>query len=158
MNRIYFTVDGKPKPQKRHRTNQGRTYDPSAQDKREFYLQSRQYAPKEPIVGPVLLYVVFYMPVPKGAARALRVDVQSEDGFSTTPGGTSGRMCDAYTGAAMPLARIFHTKRPDVDNLLKLVKDSLTGLFWVDDSQVQIGGCFKIYSHSPRTVIELFWG
>ncbi|KKL49656.1 hypothetical protein LCGC14_2313300, partial [marine sediment metagenome] len=37
------------------------------------------------------------------------------------------------------------------------VKDALNGLMWVDDSQVQIGGAFKILSHNPRTEIELFY-
>lgn len=35
-----------------------------------------------------------------------------------------------------PMPREWHIGRPDTDNLLKGVKDSLKGLFWRDDSQV----------------------
>ena len=80
MNHIYFSVEGKPKAQKRHGDRKhGGKYDPSAQDKRDFNLQSRRHAPKEPIVGPVLLYLVFYMPVPKGALQVVKEDVSSHD-------------------------------------------------------------------------------
>jgi len=30
----------------------------------------------------------------------------------------------------------YHTKRPDLDNLIKSVKDALTGIIWKDDSQI----------------------
>ena len=180
MHRIYFTIPGKPKPQKRHSPQRPpqkvwhliaqakalgvklvsvMNRDPSAQDKREFNIQSRRYAPKEPIVGPVLLYVVFYMPVPKGAVKRIReyADFETED--SRPP--LEIAMHQTFSCARPEAYRIgeqYHTKRPDVDNLLKLVKDSLTGLMWVDDSQVQIGGAFKVYSHKLRTEIELYWG
>ena len=75
------------------------------------------------------------------------------DRLGRGPGQISALMRDPVVNE-LPL----HTKRPDVDNLLKLVKDALTGLMWVDDRQVQIGGCFKIYSHKPRTEIEIYWG
>ena len=150
MNRIYYTIEGKPKPQKRHRDRVGGKYDPSAQDKREFNLQSRRYAPEAPISGPVLLYVVFYMPVPKGALVGLKTVV---DDWDWAYGKNTPRQISKFEAIGTP----FHTKRPDSSNMLKFIEDALTGLFWVDDSQVQIGGCFKIYSHNPRTEIELYW-
>ena len=159
MKHILFTIDGKPKPQKRYGTNRGRTYDPSAQDKREFNLQSRRYAPKEPITGAVLLYVVFYMPVPKGAAKRIKKAAETFAIARRTPLEVTAHVALAAGGIqSIKVGFGFHTKRPDVYNLLKMLKDALTGLMWVDDSQVQIGGCFKIYSHNPRTVIEIYWG
>ena len=180
MHRIYFTIPGKPKPQKRHSPQRPpqkvwhliaqakalgvklvsvMNRDPSAQDKREINLQSRRYAPKEPSTGAVLLYVVFYMPVPKGAAKRIKKTAES---FALARRGPLEVTAHFSLGVgsiqSIKVGFGFHTKRPDCDNLLKIVKDALTGLFWVDDSQVQIGGCFKIYSHKPRTEIELFWG
>lgn len=32
--------------------------------------------------------------------------------------------------------RLWHTKKPDLDNLIKAVKDSLNGIAWCDDAQV----------------------
>ena len=162
MNRIYYTIDGKPKPQKRHSPQKPpqkvwhliaqakalgvklvsvMNRDPSAQDKREFNLQSRRYAPKEPIVGPVLLYLVFYMPVPKGAGKGLSLNVAVYDEIQIRQGDrrdlfnpTPLNVADSFSGEMRfgPPAKTkapLHTKRPDVDNLLKLVKDSLTVTF-----------------------------
>lgn len=48
----------------------------------------------------------------------------------------------------------FHVVRPDWDNLGKLVSDAANGVVWHDDSQVALGGVFKIYTQGmPR--IEL---
>ena len=150
MNRIYWTVPGKPIPQARHRTNKGRTYDPSAKAKQEFNLQSRRYAPSEPISGPVLLYLVFYMPVPKGALKAFKKIVDLHDKTFAIPRYQCQRTFSSLKG-------MFHTKRPDSTNLQKLVEDALNGLFWIDDSQVQIMGAPKIYSHNPRTEVEIYY-
>lgn len=35
-----------------------------------------------------------------------------------------------------PMPRLWHEKKPDVDNLVKSLCDALTGLAWVDDTQV----------------------
>lgn len=45
-----------------------------------------------------------------------------------------------------PMPREEHLSKPDTDNLLKSVKDALTGILWVDDSQVwrEIGE--KVYA------------
>ena len=152
MNRIYFSIPGKPKPQARHRTNKGRTYDPSAKLKADFALQSARYAPKSPISGPVLLYLVFYMPVPKGAPKKQRLAIAGDDMIPWSP----------YKCSQESIDRIFrcnhlHIKRPDSTNLQKLVEDALNGLFWIDDSQVQIMGAPKIYSYNPRTEVEIYY-
>ena len=48
-----------------------------------------------------------------------------------------------------------HTKRPDIDNLRKLVMDALTNVFWRDDSLVCEGTTIKKYSDQPRTEIRI---
>jgi len=46
-----------------------------------------------------------------------------------------------------------HISKPDVDNLLKFVKDALNGFVWSDDRQiVRVYGA-KAYSEDPRTEI-----
>tara|TARA_Y100001963_G_C6725144_1_gene421070 strand:+ start:857 stop:1303 length:447 start_codon:yes stop_codon:yes gene_type:complete len=40
----------------------------------------------------------------------------------------------------------WRAKRPDLDNLTKLVKDALNGVLWVDDSQIVKLDASKIYS------------
>jgi len=59
------------------------------------------------LMGPVVLQVTFRMPRPK-----------------------------AMLWKTKPMPEEYHTKKPDLDNLLKAVKDALTGLAWRDDAQV----------------------
>ena len=42
------------------------------------------------------------------------------------------------------------TKRPDLDNLLKAIKDGMNGIAWLDDSQVvSLVDCRKVYAEQP---------
>lgn len=48
------------------------------------------------------------------------------------------------------------TKRPDVDNLVKLVCDALNGWAYHDDSQVVSASVLKVYAdEGPHTVVTL---
>jgi Holliday junction resolvase RusA-like endonuclease len=40
---------------------------------------------------------------------------------------------------------VYHTKRPDLDNLAKAVKDALRGIIYQDDSQIVEAHLFKKY-------------
>ena len=48
----------------------------------------------------------------------------------------------------------FHTKRPDVDNLAKAVKDALKGIVYADDSQIVEAHLYKQYG-GPEVRIEI---
>jgi len=50
-------------------------------------------------------------------------------------------------------APVFHTKRPDLDNLLKLAEDSMNGIFYKDDSQIADIHARKVYGNRPMTVV-----
>ncbi len=43
---------------------------------------------------------------------------------------------DAMRWKTKSMPRVPHTKKPDVDNLLKSLLDALSGLAWVDDSRI----------------------
>jgi crossover junction endodeoxyribonuclease RusA len=49
-----------------------------------------------------------------------------------------------------------HTKRPDVDKLLRGLKDGLTGICFEDDSQVNQALIQKRYGSPERTEIKIF--
>lgn len=51
-----------------------------------------------------------------------------------------------------------HTKRPDLDNLIKFMKDCANGILWHDDSQVVTVLAIKQYGHIPGTRVILRWG
>ena len=42
------------------------------------------------------------------------------------------------------------TKRPDLDNVVKAIKDGMNGIAWLDDSQVvRLMDCRKVYAEQP---------
>lgn len=49
--------------------------------------------------------------------------------------------------------RIWHTQRPDIDNVWKLIADSAKGVAWGDDCQVVYGPCFKVWSSTAEEVV-----
>jgi crossover junction endodeoxyribonuclease RusA len=79
-----------------------------------------QQAGVRPMVGPVMVRMTFVMPRPKAHLRK--------------------------SGAIKETAPTFHTSKPDVDKLVRLVFDALTGIAWKDDSQAQIRAANKIYT------------
>lgn len=163
MTRIHFEVPGNPKAQKRHKPHvraygKGKYHihseDPSESDKADFLALCRDNAPEKPIEGAVVLYVVFWMPIPKGTSQKKVKGMRLNFYDGMEPEGVTSFL-SKYGLDKMPPS--FHLKRPDYDNLVKMVKDALTGIYWKDDSQVQGGGTFKIYSHRPRTEIEIIY-
>ena len=48
-----------------------------------------------------------------------------------------------------------HVKKPDLDNLIKALKDAAKGILWHDDSQVVQLSARKVYGATPMTVIEV---
>ena len=56
---------------------------------------------------------------------------------------------------SLPKKVIHHVKRPDLDNLVKSVKDALNGVVWRDDSQVFSLHIYKRYGDPPRVEITV---
>jgi len=48
-----------------------------------------------------------------------------------------------------------HVSRPDVDNLIKFVNDSLNDVLWIDDAIIYEMVMRKFYSDRPRTLITI---
>ncbi len=159
--RIRFSIPGNPTAQKRHRTvTRGRDgkplpypiqYDESESDKGDFLSLCMANRPKQPIEGLVIISMAFWMMIPKGYSKKFKAAVTEWE--QNRPHDLSGRPLALHKSFNQPLA---HIKRPDVDNLIKFVLDALKGTYWKDDTQVQIRCAFKLYSHSPRTELEIY--
>lgn len=144
MIAIEFRVHGEPKAQPRPRAFARKMGDKyvarvfesgTAEGWKSLIAQAaRPHTPKAPLVGPVFVDVVFYFARPKShyvgnnPAKALRKD-----------------------------APLYHTSKPDRDNLDKAVLDALTQLggFWRDDAQVCSGIIAKMYSDQPGVHVEI---
>lgn len=57
--------------------------------------------------------------------------------------------------AAMQAGTLPPSRKPDIDNVLKVVLDALNGVAYKDDSRVVCVEAEKIYSHTPKLVIEM---
>lgn len=56
---------------------------------------------------------------------------------------------------SLPNRITYHTKRPDLDNLIKAVMDALNGVVWRDDSQVVEKHVYKYYACSERPHVTI---
>ena len=138
---IKFTILGKPKALKRHRPSaRGGYYDPSSKDKKDIMLQIAKFKPKTPFAGDICLHLTFYMPRPKSHYR-------------------TGKRSHVRKAKAP----VFHSVKPDLDNLVKLISDCIGNrTFIVDDSQICALSAIKVYSNNlewnndhPRTEVEI---
>lgn len=126
---VVLEVLGEPKPLARARHGRGRTFDPKQnrvnKDTVRFAWQQARAAPfgREPIQ---MLVECFF---PRPASH-----------FGT------GRNANVLKESAP----VWHTKRPDGDNLLKLVKDALNTIAYVDDSQIVDARVTKAYASAGR--------
>lgn len=57
--------------------------------------------------------------------------------------------------AAIEAGKILPKKKPDIDNVIKIVLDSLNGIAYKDDSQVVMVSGRKIYGKEPKLIIEM---
>ena len=134
---MYFTVNGNPRPQQRHRSAKwGGVYDPSAKDKKALYKKVVEFAPKKPFLGSLMVQLVFYMPRPKSHYK-------------------TGR----YSHILKDSSPRFHSAKIDADNLAKLTLDVLENAgFYKNDSQICQLQIEKIYcelGEKPRTEIHI---
>ena len=114
---VTITVPGVPVAQPRQRvTKTGFNYTPTRHPanawKAAVAIEWRNTTQQPPMEGPVRLSVEFVLP--RTQSRPGKVPVAF---WSKTQ-------------------RVVHPSKPDLDNLLKAVKDALTKLAWKDDSQV----------------------
>jgi Holliday junction resolvase RusA-like endonuclease len=137
--KIVLTVYGVPQALKRHRHKAigkfVQTYDPSCEDKENFLWKAiSENKPDAPMIGAIELNIIFYMPRPKshyGSGKNETVLKKS--------------------------APKYHTKKPDLDNMIKFVKDALNGVYWKDDCQIyKLDDTQKVYTlMTPRIEIVI---
>lgn len=95
----------------------------------KFLECARGYAPSMPFTGPLELSVFAWFPIPESYSKKRVHEIILTD----------------YA----------HTTKPDLDNIVKLVKDSLNGLFWVDDKQVYKITAAKRYTSDSVTGYQI---
>ena len=131
---VFIHVPYEPFPQGRPRVTRWGTYDPSKDKKNWFktiaadeYFKQR----KEPIKAPIEIEIIFVLPIPKSTSKK--------------------------KAKQMIEGSIKHVKKPDLDNLSRLVTDGLTGIVYEDDRQIYKMVLSKKYGECPSTSIHVCW-
>jgi Holliday junction resolvase RusA-like endonuclease len=129
---VQFTVPGLPVALKRPRmTKRGIVYDPSKKEKQMFAIKCNQYRPQKPWKGPIGIDINFLFKRPVSHIK------KNNELRKNAPGS--------------------HIYKPDIDNLVKFVLDSLSGTFFDDDRQVVRMNTTKAYNLiKDSTVIKIY--
>ena len=131
---IRFTIPGNPIPLKRHRVSRnGGMYDPSSKDKKQVWLQIAKHKPKRPFAGDIMIKLVFTMERPKNQYRTGKYKHLLKDSYKDI---------------------IYHSYRPDLDNLVKMIADVIQPQMICDDSQICILQAEKLYG-TGRTEVTI---
>ncbi len=131
---IQFTVPGEPKGKGRPRmTKQGHAFTPKDTVNYENWVKTCFLSSQQPRFTdpdqPLCADITAYMAIPASATKKKR--------------------------EAMLSGLIRPTKKPDRDNIEKIVLDSLNGIAYPDDKQVTDGEFKKRYSDNPRVEITI---
>ena len=126
-------IPGKPIAKKRPRfARRGKfvtTYNDQETEEGKVLWEIRQQRPEKLFKGPISINLWFGMPIPKSTPKKRRQRL--ERGF------------------------ILHTKKPDIDNLVKFYLDIMSGEVFEDDRQIVRLLAIKEYSNNPRSEIKI---
>lgn len=134
MNEINFTVYGEPMGKQRPRhTKNGHTYTPQKTADYEQRVQFEYYFKYDAMQfnkdDMLAMEIIAYQGIPKSASKKKQELMRQ--------------------GAIRP------TKKPDWDNIAKIVCDALNETAYPDDRQIVSAELSKYYSHSPRVEIRI---
>ncbi len=131
--KFIFTVPGEPKGKGRPRfTRRGRTYTPNdtlTYEGTVWNIFKTKYEDSKPLPGAFALVIRAYMSIPKSTSKKRRF--------------------------LMLIRKIWPIKKPDVDNIAKIVMDALNGTAYIDDAACVSLLVEKEYSDTPRVEIEI---
>lgn len=132
MKQVVFFIKGEPVGKGRPRfTKQGHAYTP---DKTRDYeslvgLSYRKKARGYKFTSPVRVKICAYFGVPKSKSKKVAADMLNR--------------------------HILPTKKPDIDNIAKIILDGLNHIAWDDDKQIVELIVGKAYGKEPMVVVAI---
>lgn len=125
-----FEIPGEPKGKGRPRLGKGFTYTPKDTVNYENWVKTCYITQDGGMLqGPIYAKINCFYGIPKSTPRKKVLD--------------------------MECGHILPTKKPDLDNIAKIILDSLNGIAYKDDSQVVELTITKHYAVKPSVVVEL---
>lgn len=123
---VEFTIHGQPVGKQRPRVVRGHAYTPEKTRNYEHLVQYEYIRQGGKYLdGAIKADIVAYFPVSKSAQKK---------------GAKQGDKC---------------CKKPDCDNIAKIILDALNGIAYKDDSQVAVQSAQKLYNLEPRVDVRL---
>lgn len=128
---MLIKINGNPKGKQRPRFARGIVFTPKeTKDYEKLIAINYKNAKGEKLEGAVKLIVKAYFPVVKKTKKADKL---------------------------LMLSKIIRpTKKPDIDNIIKIVMDGLNGIAYNDDNQVVEVVALKYYGYEPCVEIEVY--
>ena len=123
-------IEGEPKGKQRPRFGQGHTYTPKeTKDYERLIHDTWIWEKKRTYHGYVRVKIRAYFGIPKSYSKSVKLAMAEGDRRPA--------------------------KRPDIDNIAKIILDGLNGAAFDDDAQVVEASIEKWYSDHPRVEIEV---
>ena len=132
MNGVSFEVVGKPVPWARSGGNGKVRFTPAKVRHNQNLIKmlaAEAMRGRPPMGGPLWLTMTAVMPIPSSWSKR--------------------KQAQAVAGEKYP------TGKPDLDNLVKSVKDACNQIVYGDDAQVVQSTQSKVYGERPRLIIEI---
>ena len=126
-----FEIIGKPIGKGRPRLGKYGTYTPTKTANYETLVKwtfANEFKKFKPMEGPIKAKITAVFIVPKSYSKKKREEL---------------------------LTKIDYIKKPDCDNIAKIILDSLNGLAYIDDSQVSNLVTLKRYGEQEKVIVEL---
>ena len=127
MNSVRFTIPGEPTGKARPRVTKWGAYTPEKTVLYENLVKTCYTGGM--FEGALVMSVTAHYAIPKSATKKNR--------------------------ELMLNFKMFPTKKPDCDNVLKIIADALNGIAYKDDSQIVKADITKIYSDEPKVEVEI---
>ena len=130
--KVSFTIDGEPvgKARPRMNTRTGRAYTP---DKTRIYEEYTKMLYRSKVKHYFEGYVRLTIKAFYGIARSDSKKIKEQKVNNT----------------------LRPSKKPDIDNVIKLIADSLNGIAYKDDTQIVEIEAIKYYSDNPRVEVTI---
>ena len=128
--RAFLTIPGKPLGKQRPRVTKWGTYTPKQTINYETLVQQLYITNKLPkLEGYLEVKIKAYYPIPKSTSKKNKEKM--------------------LKGELLP------DKKPDLDNIMKIICDALNGIAYDDDKQIIKGSIYKAYADGPKVEVEI---
>lgn len=127
-----LTISGEPTAKQRPRMGNGFTYTPTKTVNYETLVKElfiSNYPNGSLLEGPLRMRVVAYFTIPESKSKKVKEEMRN--------------------GIIRP------TKKPDWDNIGKIISDALNTIAYKDDSQIVESSIQKFYSDNPRVEVYI---